>query len=277
MELYTLDTGYFKLDGGAMFGVVPKMLWEKKNAPDARNLCSWAMRCLLLRWDNRVMVVDTGIGTKQDEKFFSHYDLHGDGTLLNSLAKHGIEPNDVTDVLLTHLHFDHVGGAVERVGERLAPTFANATYWTNKRHWDWATEPNPREKASFLTDNMLPLQQAGQLAYTDGIDMPFGPAVELIYVDGHTEQMMLPLITTSSGARYLFPADLVPSSHHIPLPWIMAYDMRPLDTLHEKERILARCAHEGIALIFEHDKAVEAATLAQTDRGIVLKETFEVR
>jgi glyoxylase-like metal-dependent hydrolase (beta-lactamase superfamily II) len=226
------------------------------------------MRCLLLEHGNRLILVDTGIGNKQDAKFFSHYYLHGEGSLLGSIKSAGFAPTDITDVLLTHLHFDHVGGAVERLGDTLTPTFKNATYWTNRAHWDWATHPNARERASFLTENILPLQESGQLAYVeDHAWQPFGPEIELVTVDGHTEKMMLPLFE-AGGTRYLFTADLVPSAGHVPLPYVMGYDLRPLQTLEEKARILGRCADEGITLLLEHDHQRETCGVERTERGL---------
>jgi len=268
MNLHTLDTGLFKLDGGAMFGVVPKTMWHQLNPADASNMCTWAMRCLLLEHGSRLILVDTGIGTKQDAKFFGHYYLHGDASLQGSIEKAGFSVNDVTDVLLTHLHFDHVGGAVQRVGDKLLPTFKNATYWSNRAHWAWATKPNARERASFLPENILPIQASEQLAFVeDHAWLPFGPELELVRVDGHTEQMMLPLFT-AGGVRYLYCADLVPSAGHVPLPYVMAYDMRPMQTLEEKASILGRCADENITLLLEHDHQRATCGVVRTERGL---------
>ncbi len=269
MHLHTLDTGLFKLDGGAMFGVVPKSIWHKLNPADDNNMCTWAMRCLLLEHGDRLILVDTGIGDKQDAKFFSHYYLHGEGSLESSIQKAGFSLAEVTDVLLTHLHFDHVGGAVRRQADgSLRPTFTNARYWSNRRHWAWAVQPNARERASFLAENILPLQESGQLHFVEDADnQPFGPEIELITVDGHTEQMMLPLFT-AGGTRYLFGADLVPSAAHVPLPYVMGYDMRPLQTLEEKARILGRCADEGITLLLEHDHQRPTCAIERTERGL---------
>lgn len=273
MHLHTLDTGLFKLDGGAMFGVVPKSIWHKLNPADENNMCTWAMRCLLLEHGNRLILVDTGIGSKQDPKFFGHYYLHGEGSLKGSIAKAGFSPDDVTDVLLTHLHFDHVGGAVDRNSNgALVPAFRNATYWSNRAHWHWATKPNARERASFLSENILPLQESGQLAFVEDHDwQPFGSEIELVRVDGHTEQMMLPLFETG-GTRYLYCADLVPSAAHVPLPYVMGYDVRPLLTLDEKATILGRCADEGITLLLEHDHQRPTCGVERTERG--LKSVF---
>ncbi|GAB3498950.1 MBL fold metallo-hydrolase [Spirosoma knui] len=270
MTLQTLDTGYFKLDGGAMFGVVPKSLWNRLNPADEQNRCTWAMRCLLYEQDGRLLVVDTGIGDKQDVKFFGHYDLHGEATLLSSIRAAGYDLSDVTDVLLTHLHFDHVGGAVKRTGERLLPVFTNATYWTHPAHWQWATNPNPREKASFLKENIFPLQESGQLKFLTERPFPYSN-VELLYVDGHTEKMALPLFRIN-GRTVAYMADLIPSSAHVPLPYVMSYDVRPLLTMDEKMRLLQQAAAENWILVFEHDPAIEAATVEQTERGVRIKD-----
>ena len=280
MPLQTLDTGFFKLDGAAMFGVVPKPLWQKLNPADEQNRCTWAMRCLLYEQANRgsspgLLLVDTGIGDKQDAKFFSHYDLHrgdgpGEASLLGSMQTAGYTEADVTDVLLTHLHFDHVGGAVKRSGEQLTPTFPNATYWTHPQHWQWATQPNPRERASFLRENILPLQESGQLKFLTETAFPFAD-VDLLYVDGHTEKMALPLFQIN-GRTVAYMADLIPSSAHVPLPYVMSYDVRPLLTMDEKAQLLQRAAEENWILVFEHDPTVEAATVEMTDKGVRVKE-----
>lgn len=268
MVIHSLDTGLFKLDGGAMHGVVPKSLWNKLNPADENNLCSWAMRCLLIEIDNRLVLVDTGIGDKQDQKFFGHYYLHGDGSLLRAIKDSGYAPEDITDVFLTHLHFDHVGGAVKRVEGRLTPTFKNATYWSNPQHWEWATNPNPREKASFLKENIMPLQESGQLQMFDGADgSEFLPGFKVRLVNGHTESMMLPQLDYK-GTTILYCADLLPSMHHIPLPWVMAYDTRPLLTLGEKEVLLKEAAEGNWALFFEHDAYNELCFVEKTDRGV---------
>ncbi len=266
MTLQTLDTGLFKLDGGAMFGVVPKPLWNKLNPADEQNRCTWAMRCLLFEQSNQLLVVDTGIGHKQDAKFFGHYDLHGDASLLNSIHKAGYSEADVTDVLLTHLHFDHVGGAVQRTGDKLTPVFPNATYWVHPDHWQWAVNPNPREKASFLNENILPLQESGQLAFLTEKPFPY-VGVDFRYVDGHTEKMALPLFHIN-GRTVAYMADLIPSSAHVPLPYVMSYDVRPLLTMDEKTALLKQAAQENWILVFEHDPVTEAATVEMTDRGV---------
>ena len=270
MSLQTLNTGLFKLDGGAMFGVVPKPLWQKLNPADEQNRCTWAMRCLLYEQGDQLLLVDTGIGDKQDAKFFGHYDLHSDASLIRSIRAAGYDVADVTDVLLTHLHFDHVGGAVKRNGERLSPVFPNATYWVHPDHWTWATHPNPREKASFLHENILPLQESGQLKFLSENIFPYGDTY-ILYVDGHTEKMALPIFQ-ANGRRIAYMADLIPSSAHVPLPYIMSYDMRPLLTMDEKKNVLQQAADENWILVFEHDPITEAATVEQTDRGIRIKE-----
>lgn len=272
MNIHIIDTGFFKLDGGAMFGVVPKSLWNKQNPADEKNLCSWAMRCLLIEDGERLILIDTGMGNKQDTKFFGHYDLHGDATLLGSIRDKGFEPADITDVLLTHLHFDHVGGAVSfsKDNSQLLPTFPNATYWSNEAHWNWAVNPNPREKASFLKENILPLQESGQLQFIQNKTSPF-EKLDFIYVDGHTEQMMLPVISYNDR-KLIYVADLLPSSFHIPLPWIMSYDMRPLQTMDEKQQILKNAADENHILLFEHDPLYEAGIVEHTEKGIRIRE-----
>ena len=272
MKIHIIDTGFFKLDGGAMFGVVPKTLWNKHNPADEKNLCSWAMRCLLIEDGDKLILVDTGMGNKQDDKFFGHYDLHGEATLHSSIAEKGFSPADITDVFLTHLHFDHVGGAAQfsRDGSRLEPTFANATYWSNEAHWQWATHPNPRERASFLKENILPLQESGQLRFIENGQSPFA-GISVIHVDGHTEQMMLPVIQYKSQ-KIIYCADLFPSSHHVPIPWIMSYDMRPLQTMEEKQRVLKQAVDEQCILLFEHDPVYEAALVEQTEKGVRVRE-----
>jgi len=276
MKLYTIDTGFFKLDGGAMFGVVPKLIWNKTNPADENNLCTWAMRCLLIEDGKRLILVDTGIGNKQDEKFFSHYYLHGDASLASSLAAHGFHKDDITDVFLTHLHFDHVGGAIMRDGEKLMPAFKNATYWSNQKHWDWAVNPNDREKASFLKENILPIQESGQLKFVEVHDnVKFTDEISIRFVHGHTESMMLPLIDYK-GKQILYMADLLPSVGHLPLPYVMAYDMFPLQTLTEKKVYLTEALDKNYILFLEHDPVNECCTLQQTERGIRLKETFKL-
>ena len=275
MKLFSLNTGYFKLDGGAMFGVVPKSLWQRTNPADERNLCTWAMRSLLIEDGNKLILIDTGIGNKQDEKFLSHYYLHGNDSFDGNLRALGYHRSDITDVFLTHLHFDHCGGAIERKGEgKLRPAFENATFWSNERHWKWATEPNAREKASFLAENILPIQESGQLKFVDPLvegrnSTTLGFSFEL--VNGHTDAKMLPLIEFN-GKKILFMADLLPSSGHIPLPFVMGYDTRPLLTLDEKARILNLATDEDYILFLEHDSENECILLQKTEKGPRLLE-----
>ena len=276
MKLYTIETGNFKLDGGAMFGVVPKSIWNKLNPADENNMCSWAMRSLLIEDGNRLILVDTGIGNKQNEKFFSHYYLHGDNSIDSSLAKHGFSRNDITDVFLTHLHFDHCGGCIERKGEQLVPAFKNAAYWSNEEHWQWATKPNEREKASFLKENILPIQESGQLKFIpreEGI--PFSNDFNVRFVHGHTDSMMLPQIQYKDKT-ILYMADLLPSKGHIPIPYVMAYDMFPLTTLQEKKNFLQEAVENKYILFFEHDPVTECCTLQMTDKGIRVADTFRL-
>lgn len=276
MNLHTIDTGFFKLDGGAMFGVVPKSIWNKTNPADENNLCTWAMRCLLVEHENRLILIDTGIGNKQSEKFFSHYYLHGNASLDSSLVSLGFHRDDITDVFLTHLHFDHVGGAVVREGDNLLPAFKNATYWSNPKHWDWAVNPNEREKASFFRENIIPIQESGQLKFIDAEDgINFMDNFDIRFVSGHTESMMLPLINYK-GKQVLYMADLLPSIGHLPIPYVMAYDMFPLQTLAEKKLFLNEALEKEYVLYFEHDPENECCTLQQTEKGIRVKETFKL-
>jgi glyoxylase-like metal-dependent hydrolase (beta-lactamase superfamily II) len=276
MKLHVIDTGFFKLDGGAMFGVVPKQLWQKTNPADELNLCTWAMRCLLVEDGDRLTLIDTGIGSKQSEKFFSHYHLQDTLTIDQSLALKGFHRNDITDVLLTHLHFDHCGGSIEynSTREHFQPAFPNAKFWSNENHWKWATEPNPREKASFLSENILPLQESGQLNFIERVNnvSPTPLGFDVLFVDGHTESMMIPHISYM-GKTVVFMADLLPSVGHIPLPYVMGYDTRPLLTMTEKELFLNTAADNGYVLFFEHDSVNECCTLQHTDKGVRVKET----
>ncbi len=274
MKLYTIDTGYFKLDGGAMFGVVPKTMWNKANPADENNMCTWAMRCLLIEHGNYRILVDNGMGNKQDEKFFSHYYPHGEDTIEKSLAKHGFTTDDITDVFLTHLHFDHCGGSIVREGDKLVPAFKKAAYWTNHKHWHAATNPNEREKASFLAENIMPIHDSGQLRFIETAEgEEWLQDIRIRYVSGHTECMMLPQITYND-TTLLYCADLMPSTAHISLPWVMAYDMRPLETLSEKHKLLNEAAAGNWILFFEHDPKNECCSLQQTDKGIRVKDIF---
>lgn len=278
MKLYSINTGHFKLDGGAMFGVVPKSIWNKLNPSDENNLCSWALRCLLIEDEGRLILVDNGIGDKQDAKFFSHYYLHGDDTLDGSLAKYGFHRDDITDVILSHLHFDHCGGSIIRQGDELLPAFKNATYWCNERHWKWATEPNEREKASFLNENILPIKSSGQLKMVpmpDWNTTEFSNNITLRFVHGHTDAMMLPQINYKDRT-VVFMADLLPSAGHIPLPYVMAYDMFPLTTLQEKKMFLHEAVENNYILFFEHDLHNECCDLVQTERGIRAGKYFKI-
>lgn len=274
MKLYSINAGYFKLDGGAMFGVVPKSMWQKLNPPDEKNLCNWAMRCLLVEHDRRLILIDNGMGNKQDEKFFGHYYLNGNDTLDKSMAKQGFTKNDITDVFLTHLHFDHCGGSIEKINDKLLPAFKNATYWSNEKHWEWATNPNDREKASFLKENILPIKESGQLKFIDVKEgAEFAKDFNIRFVSGHTEAMMLPQINYD-GKTVIFMADLLPSVAHIPIPYVMAYDTRPLETLNEKKSFLTEAQQNDYILFFEHDPAIECCNLQLTEKGIRSKETF---
>ncbi|HLT42685.1 MAG TPA: MBL fold metallo-hydrolase [Sphingobacteriaceae bacterium] len=274
MKIYSIETGFFKLDGGAMFGVVPKSLWSRTNPADDKNLCSWAMRLLLIEDGKQLILVDTGIGDKQSEKFFSHYYLHGDATLDKSLAKHGFHRDDITDVFLTHLHFDHVGGAIVREGEKLVPAFKNAHYWSNKQHWEWAVNPNQREKASFLKENILPIQESGQLKFIeDKSSGILNSNISIRFAFGHTDAMMLPQISYK-GKTILYISDLLPSVGHIPLPYVMAYDMFPLKTLEEREQYWKEIVDNEYIVFLEHDSVHECCTMQMTEKGIRLKDTF---
>jgi glyoxylase-like metal-dependent hydrolase (beta-lactamase superfamily II) len=294
MNLYTIETGFFKLDGGAMFGVVPKSIWNKSNPADENNLCSWAMRCLLIEDEGKLILIDNGIGNKQDAKFLSHYYLHGDDTLDKSLAKHGFHRDDITDVFLTHLHFDHCGGSILREGEKLIPAFKNAIYWSNEDHWKWATAPNDREKASFLKENILPILESGMLRMVGRL--PIGDSrsdndqhstvighqpsniiskLSIRYANGHTNAMMLPQISYKEKT-IVFMADLLPSTGHIPIPYVMAYDMFPLTTLNEKKSFLTEAVNNNYILFFEHDPVNECCTLIQTEKGIRSERIFKL-
>lgn len=275
MTLYSINTGHFKLDGGAMFGVVPKSIWNKLNPADENNMCSWALRCLLIEDGNRLILVDNGIGDKQDAKFFGHYYLHGNDSLDKSLAAHGFSKDDITDVILTHLHFDHCGGSIKKEGDKLVPAFKNAVFWSNERHWKWATEPNDREKASFLKENILPIKESGQLKFIEQAAGEFPGNISVRQVFGHTDAMMLPQLTYK-GRTILYMADLLPSAAHIPVAYVMAYDMFPLTTLNEKKSFLTEAQQQDYILFFEHDPHLECCTLQMTEKGIRMKESFKL-
>ncbi len=275
MKLHVIDTGFFKLDGGAMFGVVPKSIWQRTNPPDNNNLCTWAMRCLLVEDGNRLILIDNGIGDKQDAKFLSYYYLHGDDSLIKSIRRAGFSEGDVTDMFLTHLHFDHCGGGVKKNGDEFALTFPNAAYWSNEDHWRWATQPNAREKASFLKENIMPMQQSGHLKMLiPNAASPF-PQIDIFYASGHTDKMMIPMIRYK-GRTICFMADLIPSSSHIPIPYVMGYDTRPLITMEEKDQFLREAAEKNYVLFFEHDPVVECCTVANAEGKIRLENKFKL-
>jgi len=274
MEVYSIPTGNFKLDGGAMFGVVPKVLWSKVYPADENNLCSWAMRCLLMVDGDRKILIDNGIGDKQDPKFMGHYHLHGDDSLEKSLAKYGFTTDDITDMVLTHLHFDHTGGSIKWNDDKTAliPAFKNATYWVSKAQWEWAVHPNNREKASFLKENIIPIQESGQLNIVEEEGELF-PGFLVKIFNGHTDGQLIPHIKYK-GKTLVFMGDLLPSVAHIPMPWIMAYDTRPLLTLDEKKAFFDDAVANEYTLFFEHDLYNECCNIKQTEKGIRLNETF---
>ena len=281
MKIYPINTGYFKLDGGAMFGIVPKSIWNKTNPTDANNLIDLAMRCLLIEDGNRLILIDTGIGNKQNEKFFGFYHLFGDISLDLELTKNGFHRDDITDVFLTHLHFDHCGGAIQwnQSKEYLEPAFKNATFWSNDAHWDWAIHPNPREKASFLKENILPIQESGQLKMLslpkEGENKRLNTSLgfDILFVDGHTDKQMIPIIKYK-GKTIVYIADLIPTIGNIPLIYVVGFDTRPLLTLDEKSKFLEEATKNEYLLFFEHDPFHELATLKATEKGIRINETF---
>lgn len=279
MKLYPIETGNFKLDGGAMFGVVPKTIWNKTNPADANNLIDIAARCLLIEEENRLILIDTGMGNKQSDKFFGYYSLWGSHSLDKSLAKYGFHRDDITDVFMTHLHFDHCGGSVQWNKDKTGyePAFKNAKFWTNENHWEWATKPNPREKASFLSENILPMQESGQLHF---IKRPEGDFLEkselgfgIFFVDGHTEKQMIPHIQYK-GKTIVFCADLLATAGHIPIPYVMGYDTRPLLTMPEKTKLLTTAANQEYYLFLEHDAHNEIVTVVQTEKGVRLQQVY---
>jgi glyoxylase-like metal-dependent hydrolase (beta-lactamase superfamily II) len=276
MNLYSINTGTFKLDGGAMYGVVPKSMWHKLNPADSNNMCTWSMRCLLVQDGNRLILIDNGIGDKQDEKFLGYYFLGHEHTLDGSLKAHGFTRNDITDVFLTHLHFDHCGASIkwnkDRTGYETA--FPNAIFWSNAEHWEWATKPNAREKASFLKENILPIQESGQLKFLEH-GQELIPGFSCTWVHGHTGAMMLPEIRYKD-MTIAFMADLIPSVGHLPVAFLMAYDTRPLITLEEKAAYLKKAVENNYLLFFEHDPVHECCSLQQTDKGVRVHETFSL-
>jgi len=268
MKISIIESGMFKLDGGAMFGVVPKSMWSKLNPPDDNNLCPWAMRLLLIEQGEQKILIDTGIGTKQDEKFMSHFEPHGEDSVHSSLASVGLSAEDITDVIITHMHFDHVGGALVRDGDKIVPTFPNAKYWSCKEHYDWALNPNEREKASFLKENIVPLMEHGVLNFIpkeEGYQIFDNINIHFSY--GHTEAMMIPHITMPNGNKLIYCADLMPSSFHIRKPYVMAYDIRPLETLKEREKLYKTAIQDDYYLFFEHDPVTAYGKLRMNERG----------
>ncbi|GGE38081.1 MBL fold metallo-hydrolase [Psychroflexus planctonicus] len=278
MKLYSIETGHFKLDGGAMFGVVPKSLWQRTNPADQNNMIDIAATSLLIEDGKQLILIDTGLGNKQSDKFFSYYFRWGDHTLDKSLAKHGFHRYDITDVFMTHLHFDHCGGSVQWNKDKTGyePAFKNAKFWTNKEHWDWAINPNDREKASFLKENLLPMQESGQLHFLDRSEQRhFYKELnfEVFFADGHTDKQMIPIIE-HQNKKLVFAADLLPTAGHIPLPFVMGYDTRPLLTLKEKKQFLDEAAKENYYLFLEHDAHNEIINLKETEKGIRLNQIY---
>lgn len=273
MELHVINCGDFKLDGGAMFGVVPKSLWTRTNPSDENNMISLSTRCLLVMEGDKSVLIDNGMGDKQSEKFFSYYFQSGDYTLEKSLNQAGIKSGDITDMFLTHLHFDHCGGGVLKANGIPELTFPNAKYWSNENHWKWAAEPNDREKASFLKENIIPIEESGQLNMLKGDN--FQDVFDVIFVDGHTEKQMLPKLSYR-GHTIVFVADLVPTHGHIPIPYVMGYDTRPLLTIVEKQKFLNNAADNGTILFFEHDSEIECCTVKHTERGVRLDQALKL-
>lgn len=279
MKLHIIETGYFKLDGGAMFGVVPKTLWNHTNPADNMNRIDLAARSLLIEDGNRLILIDVGMGNKQEDRFFRHFGLYGNDSLDESIKKAGFNRTDITDVFLTHLHFDHCGGAVRWNENKTAYklSFPNARYWSNKQHWEWAVNPNEREKASFLSENLIPIQESGQLCFIETPKTSFasdcGLGFGVLFVNGHTEKQMIPHISYR-GKTLVFMADLLPTAGHLPLPYIMGYDVRPLQTLEEKKRFLSRAADENFVLFMQHDANNPMITVQHTDRGVRLHESL---
>ena len=277
MKIYPIQTGNFKLDGGAMFGVVPKSIWQKTNPADSNNMIDMGMRSLLIEDGNKLILIDTGMGNKQSDKFFGYYYQFGDFSLDTSLASYGFHRDDITDVFLTHLHFDHCGGSIQWNKNQTGyePAFKNAKFWSNQEHWNWATNPNPREKASFLEENILPIQESGQLNFiSENSFQQVG--FDVLKMDGHTEKQMLPKVFYQ-GKTIIFMADLLPTTGHIPVPYVMGYDTRPLLTIKEKEAFLSEAADNDYFLFLEHDAYSEICTVQHTNKGVRLKETHKFK
>jgi len=274
MQIHKIETGNLKLDGGAMFGIIPKVLWQRSYPADENNLCNWAMRCLLVLDGDRKILIDNGVGDKQSQRFFKNYYLNGDDTLEKSLAKHGLSPDDITDMVLTHLHFDHCGGSIKYNNDKsqLIPTFKNATYWTGKKHWEWSLLPGTIETASFLKENILPIQESGQLKFVEEEGEIF-PNFSVRFYDGHTEGQMIPFIKYK-GKTVVFIADMLPSATHVPLAWIMSYDTSPKITMEEKRQFLTEAAEKEWIFFLEHDIFHECCTVQMTEKGVRVKETF---
>ncbi len=277
MQIHVIDAGHFKLDGGAMFGVVPKTIWQKQIPADEYNLCSWKMRCLLVNTGSQLILIDSGMGDKQDAKWMGYYYRHGEGDLIQSIKKAGYSPNEVTDVLCTHLHFDHCGGSVKwnTTRDKLELTFPNARYWAHSAHWESAMHPNPREKATFLKENIMPMQETGALHFVDKEAETFGDSIELLYANGHTEKMIMPKIKQGEKT-YLFIADTIPSHAHVPVPYVMGYDIRPLQTMTEKEALLKQVADNDWTIIFDHDPVHDAAHIHRTEKGYRVADLFNL-
>lgn len=276
MKLFAIPTGNFMLDGGAMFGVVPKSLWSKHYPADENNLINMAMRCLLVVDGDRKILINNGMGDKQSEKFFGHYYLNGDDSLVKSLAVHGYSPEDITDMFLTHLHFDHCGGSVKYTadGKGFETVFPNATYWISQQQWDWAMHANRRESASFLKENIKPIEESGRLRLFDQAGELF-PGIEVKFYNGHTDGQVIPFIQYK-GQTLVFTSDLLPTAAHLPLPWVMSYDTRPLITLNEKEQFLQEALENNYILFFEHDLYTECCTLVMTEKGIKVEKRFKL-
>lgn len=276
MNVYSINTGYFKLDGGAMFGVVPKTIWNKLNPADDNNMISLAMRCLLIEHNDRLILVDNGIGNKQDDRFFGFYYLHGDDSLDKSLQKHGFTRDDITDCILTHLHFDHCGGSIIWNNDHsgFEPAFKNATYWVGYDQWHEALQPNPREKASFLKENILPIQECGHLKLIKKGEF-FSNEIDLLFTIGHTNGMMHPVVRYKN-THIIYVSDIIPTMSHMPVPYVMGYDVRPLNSMNEKKDIMQMAVNYGYVLFFEHDPVNECCTVKETEKGFRPDQIFKL-